>query len=379
MENKPEMWTSQRLSLWKKLHTYIGFALLIPITVLSVTGIILGLHESIYRTKFHYASKAQYPLVAKDLNRSVTLFKEAFPTLILASIALPKFTKNGPSATLRFKVTDLSGKNPRIFYLDSQTSEILRIEPSDQTDFLDWVLKIHRGTWGGFYGRLSMSSIGILFGLLWPTGLIIKKFRKGRKKDTLWTQRKLKSSIGLHRALSSLLGMGISFMGFSGAWINFNSELTQLLDPFPIQSAQNLSINQRASLQEQMETALAIRSHSTLESIYFSKAPAGTVLFYFSDNSRVYLQQHTGALVRTITPITHASQALFPIHSGRVLGDLQSLYMGFFGIGILMLSFSGVFYALKGSAFRLRKCNMNAAPKYHTTMIKIVRNSGGLK
>ncbi len=335
----------------RRIHIYLGLLLSIPLLLIATTGIILGLSNSVRQTQWPYY--LTQPSTQKKISPDsiISQLQSTYPRLNVDSFYL----STQPNQTVRVEMTDaITGSEHRIF-LNPFTAEILIDQSPIPTDALDWVYKIHRGTWAGWNGRMGMSLLGVLVFLLWPTGWIVRKFRMRVQLIPLEKLPNLKTSLKLHRSLGYFFGGGISFMALSGALMNFNKDLIRYFDPAPQNPSKQSPL--RESLITQLDKKIAISSsvrlQSPLESIHFQNRTDSIILFYFKDNARVYLDSDTLQIKKVMSPRSHWIHALYPLHSGKIFGSLSSLFILAVGTLLLSLLIAGIQYANPRKILRL--------------------------
>lgn len=204
---------------------------------------------------------------------------------------------------------------------------------------MNWVMQLHRGSWGGAPGKIMMSFIAILIVLMWPTGVILRRLRLHKGVPARTRPRPVRT----HRVSGLVAGALITWMAISGSTLNFKKELTRLFDPEPTvlrPHARRDSLSALA-LNQSMKIATHEKPDLALESIRFQKGPI--LLFFFSDTSRVYIDPNTHAVLKVTAPTSHWVQALFPFHSGRALGPLRLPYILTVGSLGLLITLSGGF------------------------------------
>jgi uncharacterized iron-regulated membrane protein len=262
------------------------------------------------------------------------------PTSTEEQIAAIYFPRN-PNQTARVKVLQPKTKQGHVLFVQPETGRILAREDGEQLDVLEWIYRIHRGTWAGYPSRVLASTLAILTVFLWPLGWIVRKNRTKRKKQAVWVKKNFTSWAGSHRTFGYFTGGFLIFMAFSGALMNFNSDLINLFDPIHSPTDSLAQPSSSVPLVQQLETAQKLRPSSKLDSIHLAKAPPSTILFYFQDNSRVYLEKGTLNVIKVMSPTSHWIHALYPIHSGRLLGAGKLPFILLIGTTSLAIILSG--------------------------------------
>ena len=280
------------------------------------------------------------------LNRALSEIKALHPDWIIQSIQMPVNTDQSMRSVWSNSILPPLNQNQQnqIFFSDPESGAILADTDSIRAVVFSWILKIHRGTLAGVSGKIFMSILGILLSLLWPTGVLIH-LRKAKHPRQPWLLKKNKThSLNFHRSAGFCGGLLISTMGLSGSLINFNKDLIQALDPSPVdpmgrfvqkEPNKNPSPPSLAALDQAISQASAARLNIQLQSIHFPKAPETEILFYFKDNSRVYLDPTKNRITQVMSPKSSWIHTLYPVHSGRILGNSHPLLS--WTIGILLL------------------------------------------
>jgi uncharacterized iron-regulated membrane protein len=329
----------------RSFHIKLGLLLTLPLLIIVVTGMILGFHDSIQSSQFPYL--LDHPVTRSPQSYDVALrqAQALYPNSRIDALHLP----SDPSQSLRIKMVHPADQKALVIFVNPETGEILAQKDGVQLDALEWIYRLHRGTWAGSVGRALGSSLGILIFLLWPTGWLLRRRRIRFQKRPLKKSRLSKASpLLLHRLLGYAFGGGIAFMALSGAMMNYNSDLLKWLDPPP--SSGQKQVDPQSSIQDlatKIQLASSARPHSQLRSIYFPKANDRHIFFYYKDNSRVYIDAESNKILKVMSPTSHWLHALYPIHSGRVLGKGAPVFIISMGLSTLLISALGIYLARK--------------------------------
>lgn len=328
----------------RKMHLGIGLAVAVPMLLVSLTGIFLA-YERLEGTQDATGLATlqegwQQALLEKG-DHWMDLLAQRFPEESVGTLFLPATLES----KLRIKLLGRDQNPSHVALLDFKTSSI---EVESAPPLEEWVLRIHRGSWAGTGGRLWMSFSAAFMVLLWISGLQLHRYFHGR------TYRKFSGRV--HRR-GVILGGLLAVMAISGGFLNFVKIWTDYFDPAPHEKVSQVSSTASTGLSKLPLSALLQRATEAfppgsgrLESIRFAKR---SVLFYLSDNSRVYLDPDSGGVNQVSGPSTHWIYQLYPFHSGRLLGRYSPILLIFIGLSTLALTLSGL--SISGIFRRLGK------------------------
>jgi uncharacterized iron-regulated membrane protein len=320
----------------RKVHIYLGLVLAIPILITVMTGMVLGFHDSIQFSSFPYQVSGDTRELFVASETLIQKIQKLGQTESIEAIHL---------STDRNHAVRVKGKT-QVFFLHPITGDVLATQSGTHPEGIEWVLKVHRGTWITYESRIYASFLGVFLFLFWPTGWWMRRVRtKNQKKKTPIQMKQFKNAFGLHRWFGFFTGLLVSAMGLSGALMNYNNDLMRWLDPAPQPSQEQIHVSHSDpldSLSQIISTSQNERPNSVVRSIYFRKPAAPLTLVYFTDNSRVYLNTDTQSVEKKMTPTSHWIHLLYPLHSGKAFGKLHWLIPIVIGLLAFVITFAGI-------------------------------------
>lgn len=308
----------------------------LPLVWIACTGMILSFHD-------RNLSQSELPLHSLPLENWITLALKN-ETGTLSSIEFPRDSQ----LPIRLRLSDSNGKYQHSVWISPKDGSVE--PPSDNADFTEWVYRLHRGSFAGTPGRGGATFMGILVPVLWIGGLAI------RKKATHRYRPARKVALRYHRKVGLWLGGVLAVVTLSGAVLNFYTEIVGVIDPLtPTVSSAPLAYKEKnpVSLTQGILQALHVRPNpdARLLGVYLRKgSPAGPMdrtLYYFSDNSRVYLNKHNNSVEKIMNPKTQWIHFLLPLHSGRFLGQVGQFIIFAIGLGAVAMIGLGLQSSLK--------------------------------
>lgn len=151
-------------NLWRKLHRYVALAVLIPMTIIAVTGTVL-----LYRNQFEFIQPSAVKSESVEGSQLLTLesITEQFGKENIEQI-IYKPSKG----TLAVRLLDATEAQ-----IHPQTGEVLK-SAKRRTNFL---IELHQGSWMGAFGQLGihfLGGLGLIF--LIVSGIVIYPFKRKR-------------------------------------------------------------------------------------------------------------------------------------------------------------------------------------------------------
>ncbi len=151
-------------NLWRKLHRYVALAVLIPMTIIAVTGTVL-----LYRNQFEFIQPSSVKSESVEGSQLLTLesITEQFGKENIEQI-IYKPSKG----TLAVRLIDATEAQ-----IHPQTGEVLK-SAKRRTNFL---IELHQGSWMGAFGQLGihfLGGLGLIF--LIVSGIVIYPFKRKR-------------------------------------------------------------------------------------------------------------------------------------------------------------------------------------------------------
>lgn len=316
----------RRLHQW---HLWLGLAFAPILMVIAAIGILLGFYDEL-----RYAEPPYRPEVPVDTGLSpvdlVQRIREDFPGYRLEVLYLA----TAPERAARAK---LVGKDRRLAFIHPGTGQILAVRDTAEQDALDFLYDLHRGKPLGLTGQIIASAAGVSVPILWGVGLLLRRqrpdYRTGKRNS--FTLR------GLHRGLGLMLGGFLAVLAVMGSFLNFAGPLKQWLDPPPRLAGGEPAVTPK-NLAQHLSIAASAYPSAPLERIYFPADESSPLQLRFRDGGWAYLDAD-GRVLKIVTPLSHWTNLLYPLHSGRLWGTYGPKFTALFGMVLLGLSGSGLY------------------------------------
>lgn len=304
------------------LHRVLGLVAALPLLLIAGSGVLLGGYEELRARRAPPARQwagAEAPLsLPLSLTGAVTAAQRAFTGAAVEVIYLPRF-QEAMGVRLR-----LPAGRRLVAYLDPATLQVLgqRAAP----DWLELAVQVHRGKLLGVPGQVLAIVAGTLAAPLWLLGLGVSLRRGGR--------------ISLHRRLGSLGGGLVTLVALLGAGLS----LCLLLQAEPPPAARSAPGPGPAALQEDALARRARAAHrdGALRNVYLPEQAGSPVLFYFADDTRLWLDPLTGAVTRREARAASLRSWLYLLHTGRILGRIGPKIIGAVGAFAVLLVITGL-------------------------------------
>ena len=151
-------------NLWRKLHRYVALAVLIPMTIIAVTGTVL-----LYRNQFEFI---QPSLVKSESVEGSQLLTLESITEQFGKENIEQIIYKPSKGTLAVRLIDATEAQ-----IHPQTGEVLK-SAKRRTNFL---IELHQGSWMGAFGQLGihfLGGLGLIF--LIVSGIVIYPFKRKR-------------------------------------------------------------------------------------------------------------------------------------------------------------------------------------------------------
>jgi uncharacterized iron-regulated membrane protein len=345
------------IRLLKRLHVYLGLILGPPLLVIVITVTILGFHD--------YPNPSQKsedlpPSRSEQLSKSLLEIIQTHPDFRIEAIHLPQSSED----PWKIKLASLHSSSTQTVEIHPHSQALQPHVPGTEDVFMKWVLKIHRGTWADFSGKVMTSLVGFLSVLLWPSGWLLYSRRSKPKSKKV----KVKTAFGYHRKFGYLFGGAFSAMVLLGSVINFQQNLLEASDPppkTPLIQTNELQKQDPARFLSVLFQSIAqvqkARPDSRLRSIHFLNPHEAETLFYFTDNSRVYLNQETQQIEKVMSPTSHWIHALYPIHSGKIFGPWSLAFILGLGSLSIFIILTGLIAAFRADWIKSPKRSFSSA------------------
>ena len=190
-----------------------------------------------------------------------------------------------------------------------------RLEPMLPTQMADpWpiVYQVHRGLLAGTIGKAVVSLAGLSLWILWWTGRRLDSGKGRRHRRRSW-----------HVRLGDSLGPILAVLCTLGSLLNFREPLSDLFDPIasrnpasqPVQVAMSAT-----ALQLAQREAHALHPEGGPAQLRLPDAQRPYLLLFYRDETRIYADPVTGAVVKVRSRWSHWTSALHPLHTLQPLG-----------------------------------------------------------
>lgn len=217
-------------------------------------------------------------------------------------------------------VLEIENKNGNRVFINVNNLELVPDSFSDSDEWLRTLMHLHRGRFGGDFGRYAFSTIGATLLFLAASGIFLLRKRNRLRNLRDW-----------HQAGAWALTLPLGLMIVTGSVWNLSREwraLPALSRPTNFEPLQALS------------TAENAYPSSTPQAVYFSD---NRTLVLFADQSRFYWDSNsqTGDL-RKIWSRRGWIEPMFHLHSGRWFGRYGVLIPLLTGLGAIALTVTGM-------------------------------------
>ena len=225
--------------------------------------------------------------------------------------------------------------------------------PQQWSDPWPLIYQIHRSLAAGWAGKMLISALGLsLWAMLWSGSKALIRVR-GR-------------GISRHALIGLSLGIPLASVGSLGAVLNYSDVLSGWLDPVPTLAAPLLrsgpvgaapaNVDLAKASEAAAVTAAQVHDANDLVKIYPPREHRPYFIFYYRDNTRLYIDPATATLLKTRTSWSHWTSALLPLHSLKPLGMAGTFVLLSLAAALVMLSSRGLLKLLKATAkFRRRR------------------------
>ena len=214
------------------------------------------------------------------------------------------------------------------------------------------VYQIHRSLVAGWAGKLLISALGLsLWVMIWSGSKALIRVRgKG---------------ISRHALVGLCLGVPLATVGSLGAVLNYSEVLSAWLDPVPTLAAPLLGSGALGTAPAHVDlakaseaaavTAAQVHDVKDLVKIYPPREHRPYFIFYYRDNTRLYIDPATATLLKTRTSWSHWTSALLPLHSLKPLGVVGTFLLLVLALALVLLSSRGLLKLWQGSAGLMRR------------------------
>jgi uncharacterized iron-regulated membrane protein len=350
-------------SALKTIHTWIGIASGVFLSVIAATGSVI-----LFRAEFE---RAALPTgAAADGSRRASLDDAARaiawlrPDAVVRRVRMP--SEPGGPYTLQVQS---AGKRAERFVVDSSAARVLG---TIQPNWVDWVVDLHRNLLAGTAGRSIVGGFGIVSFLLSATGLLM--WLTGARSWRAWISVRRRGSAvrfnyELHRAAGlwayAFLAL-ISFTGIELAYPNAFRGAVQSLTgkPATVRAPKDGGSVTRLSLDEYVRIGRAAMVDGMPAELRLPEGANGPIdlrLYRVGDLSpsgnHVYLDPATGSVVMVDRIVDRPIGARFlaamsPLHYAQFGGMTVKIAWALFGLAPLLLFVTGLLAWCKPAAQR---------------------------
>lgn len=310
-----------------RLHRLLGLIIALPLLIMILSGLVLVFLDQIrdFDTDYRLSAPAADMMSAAQLQRSIEL---NWPNARLTRLYLPKNYHYSVKAVLR------EDRVKHTVFLHPQTGRLIRQLDADRMSFTTWLYNLHRGKFLGEPGRLIFSASGLVLCVLWFLGFML--YRPGSRK---------KSRLG-HRQIGVYMGGFLVFFTVCGALLNYADYFNRWFFPVP-----KIALNKPSSSTEPenlFASVKAVYSEADMERIYFPMTSSEPAMIRFQDGARLYMNPVTLNVIELVRPYSRWVDWLYPVHSGRILGNNRYWLLPVMALTLLSLVIGGVWSVLSG-------------------------------
>jgi uncharacterized iron-regulated membrane protein len=328
------------------LHTWGGIILGGVVSVICLTGSVIVFRQEIERARWPQSSTEAGTSHRLSLDSAAEEITRSRPGSSVTRVSFPA----RPNDPYVFQIKSADKQTHRLA-IDASTGRILAEVP--QTQWLDWVIDLHRNVLAGKTGRKIVGGIGIVWAALAATGLLL--WALGGGKWRAWVV--LGSSGGsrrfnfnLHRASGLWALLFIAVLSFTGTYLSYPQtfrdawELTGQPASVRAPQAANAAKRSTISLDEYVATArtaipdgapMELRLQESSKDSYYMRIRRAGDLSQAGSN-RVYMDQGSGKVLSIELAVNwplgvQLFQAFQPIHYGEFGGLPVKILWSFFG------------------------------------------------
>jgi len=192
-----------------------------------------------------------------------------------------------------------------------------RLEPLLPTQLPDpWpiVYQLHRSMFAGTLGRALVSLVGLSLWILWWTGRRLDAGKGRSRRRRSW-----------HVRLGHSLGPIVAIICTLGSLLNFREPLSEVFDPIGLRNPSfqpfQVPMSSTAVLAAQRE-AHKLHPEGGPAQLRPPDAQRPYLLLFYRDETRIYADPMTGAVVKVRSRWSHWTSALHPLHTLQPLGPV---------------------------------------------------------
>lgn len=301
----------------RRLHRGLALLATVPLLAVAGSGILLGYYDELRYAAppYRLAAPVAQPLSPAALAAAALT---ARPTARLEALYLPQ----APQRSARALVCgDREGR--LLLFLHPGDGSLLAVQHAHEQDLLGRLYDLHHGRLFGAAGVAIFAGAALALVLLVLTGLLL--YRR---------------PAGLHARLGAAAGVVLLYFALSGALLSYAKPLRERWYPAPPLPHAPRPAPAPAAVERALATVAAIYGPAPLERILLA-TPGRPMLLRFADGRRVYLDHSGRRVLRTETGTAPWLNLLYPLHSGRLLGNWGALPAAAGGGALLVVVVSG--------------------------------------
>jgi uncharacterized iron-regulated membrane protein len=341
-------------STLKTIHTWIGIASGLFLSVIALTGSVILFRAEFERAALPSSAAAGEGSHRASLDDAAHEVAKLRPDAVVRRVRIP--AESGEPYILQVQSP---GKRTERFAVDSTT---VRVLGTIQPNWVDWMVDLHRNLLGSATGRSIVGGFGIVLFLLSATGLVM--WLSGARNWRAWISVRRRGSAvrfnyELHRAAGlwayAFLAL-ISFTGVELAYPNtFRNALQSLTGkPATVRSPKTGGSVSRLSLDEYVRAGRAAMADGVPMELRLpegAKGPIDVRLYRAGDiapsGNHVYLDPASGSVVMVDRIVDRPIGARFlaamsPLHYAQFGGMAVKIAWALFGLAPLLLFVTGL-------------------------------------
>lgn len=342
-----------------KLHLAVGLTAGLVLTMSGLTGSLLLFDDEIDRALNPGLLRAAPGAGRATTEEAVAAVRRAYPDEKLARVRLPRDPEGVYEVCLSAKT------DPRCVYVDPHTARVLGSRVPAQSLLKGRIFSLHRRLLSGETGETVIGVVGLLLVLLAATGVYLWWPGRGRVRHGLKLERRARGrqfSLGVHRLAGISAMLFLALIGLTGAAMAFgptSERLFNLATASPPRRPAPSSVPQ-AGLAPPTLDALLERAEAALpgaETVVVQLPQTPTAPYtvrkrlpgewHPNGRSVVHLDQYSGAVLQVEDALrapagTRLVGLLYPLHTGRLAGDLTRVVHLFVGLAPGLLFTTGL-------------------------------------
>ncbi len=342
--------TRSARALLKTAHTWIGLIAGIFLVAIGLTGTVI-----LFRAEFETAGLPHYSTVGPlvSLDKAAAEVQKQVPDGQIRRVRLPE----APGAPLIFQVQGPQKKTVRIA-ADSISG---RVVGTVRSDWMDWMVDLHRNLLSGPTGRKAVGYLGIALFILSISGFVM--WLSGSRRWQSWISVRRGATVRFHYELHRASGLWaygllavLSFTGIERAFPETFRHAIQSVTGRPATVAapkKNKNSPALHSLDEYVAAAMRVMPDGVPAELRLPPPGSGPIdlrLYRKGDiapsGNHVYLEPATASVVMVDRVADRPAGARFlgalaPIHYGQFGGTGIKIVWAICGIAPLILFITG--------------------------------------